>query len=309
MTFANAAEYFSDLLSNGGRSKSTGLAAIETLMRCIQTSEATTVSELMDELKKVIAAMTSTDYSSTSVRSASELFLRFISLATAEQNVQKFSDLIDMYKNRGRFFINRIGRSRALIATYARPFIENNMKILTHSYSNVVLEALVSAKKEGANMYVYVTESQPDASGKLMFECLKKAGVDCTLILDAAVGYIMESIDMVLIGAEGVMETGGVINKIGTLSIAICASAMNKQVYVMAESIKFVKEYPLNQGNIPTEFKYSNSVLRRHKEDNNFTEEHPRVDYTPPQYINLLFTDLGILTPAAVGDELIKLYT
>ncbi|KAK6039282.1 hypothetical protein COOONC_23212 [Cooperia oncophora] len=33
------------------------------------------------------------------------------------------------------------------------------------------------------------------------------------------------------------------------------------------------------------------------------------VDYTSPQYINLLFTDLGILTPAAVGEELIKLYT
>lgn len=39
------------------------------------------------------------------------------------------------------------------------------------------------------------------------------------------------------------------------------------------------------------------------------SERHPMVDYTPPQYIKLLFTDHGILTPAAVGDELIKLYT
>lgn len=35
---------------------------------------------------------------------------------------------------------------------------------------------------------------------------------------------------------------------------------------------------------------------------------HPLVDYTPPSYITLLFTDLGILTPSAVSDELIKLY-
>ena len=34
----------------------------------------------------------------------------------------------------------------------------------------------------------------------------------------------------------------------------------------------------------------------------------PLVDYTPPRYITLLFTDLGILTPAAVSDELIQLY-
>jgi translation initiation factor eIF-2B subunit alpha len=31
-------------------------------------------------------------------------------------------------------------------------------------------------------------------------------------------------------------------------------------------------------------------------------------DYTPPQYLSLLFTDLGILTPSAVSDELIQLY-
>lgn len=34
----------------------------------------------------------------------------------------------------------------------------------------------------------------------------------------------------------------------------------------------------------------------------------PAVDYTPPQYISLLLTDLGVLTPSAISDELIKLY-
>jgi len=42
--------------------------------------------------------------------------------------------------------------------------------------------------------------------------------------------------------------------------------------------------------------------------NNNLKKEHPLVDYTPPHYISLLFTDLGILTPSAVSDELIKLY-
>lgn len=34
----------------------------------------------------------------------------------------------------------------------------------------------------------------------------------------------------------------------------------------------------------------------------------PALDYTPPSNISLLFTDLGVLTPSAVSDELIKLY-
>lgn len=65
----------------------------------------------------------------------------------------------------------------------------------------------------------------------------------------------METVDMVVVGAEGVMETGGIINKIGTLPMVVCAKAMHKPVFVMAESIKFVKEYPLTQSDIPTQFK------------------------------------------------------
>lgn len=36
--------------------------------------------------------------------------------------------------------------------------------------------------------------------------------------------------------------------------------------------------------------------------------ECAKVDYTPPSLITLLFTNLGMLTTSAVGDELIKLY-
>ena len=35
---------------------------------------------------------------------------------------------------------------------------------------------------------------------------------------------------------------------------------------------------------------------------------HTLIDFTPAEYITLLFTDLGVLTPAAVSDELIRLY-
>uniref|UniRef100_A0A914ZVB0 Translation initiation factor eIF2B subunit alpha n=1 Tax=Parascaris univalens TaxID=6257 RepID=A0A914ZVB0_PARUN len=311
MELKGVARHFSDFY-NTDSDHSIGLAAIKTLMKCIEDSKAKTVNELTDELKNVEKEMFTTDYSFTTIRSASELFLRFISLATAEQNVQEFSQLMDMYCKRGRIFIERVARSRSLISRFARPFVQNNSRILTHSFSRVVLRALIDAKGAGVDVHIFVTESHPDVSGKTMFNLLRDAGIRTTLILDSAVGYLMESIDMVLIGAEGVMETGGVINKIGTLSMAICAKAMNKPVYVMAESIKFVKEYPLNQSDIPFEFKYRSSVLQKSEGQSpevDLSEEHPTVDYTPPQYINLLFTDLGILTPAAVGDELIKLYT
>lgn len=134
---------------------------------------------------------------------------------------------------------------------------------------------------------------------------LEDAGIECTIILDSAVGYVMEQIDFVLLGAEGVVESGGIINKIGSFSIALCAKEMKKPVYVLTESFKFTRLYPLNQSDLPSDYKYPRKYLTS---NNDLRKTDPIVDYTPPAYITLIFTDLGILTPSAVSDELIKLY-
>lgn len=85
---------------------------------------------------------------------------------------------------------------------------------------------------------------------------LQKLNISSTLILDAAVGYIMESVDMVMMGAEGVVESGGIINKVGSYTVALCAREASKPLYVLTESFKFVRLYPLNQRDLPLEFKY-----------------------------------------------------
>ena len=167
---------------------------------------------------------------------------------------------------------------------------------------------------------------------------------------------------MVLVGAEGVVENGGIINKLGTFNIAIAAAAHNVPLYCAAESYKFARLYPLDQRDFPMERKPLDlgPLLPR-----SVRIENPSRDYTPPskckrlrspwtfvmhhlmyclfaflfiefcfqcryfyflifcsgylmywidpfrcgaEYISLLFTDLGVLTPAAVSDELIQLY-
>lgn len=84
---------------------------------------------------------------------------------------------------------------------------------------------------------------------------LEKVGIDAILILDSAVGYVMESVDLVMVGAEGVVESGGIINRIGSFTMALCAREMKKPFYVLAESFKFTRLYPLNQRDLPVEYK------------------------------------------------------
>lgn len=43
-------------------------------------------------------------------------------------------------------------------------------------------------------------------------------------MLDSAVGYIMDKVDMVFVGAEGVVENGGIVNKVRHLYIDILKS-------------------------------------------------------------------------------------
>lgn len=48
-----------------------------------------------------------------------------------------------------------------------------------------------------------------------MHQKLVAAGIDATLILDSAVAYVIEQyITMVMVGAEVVAQSGGIINKV-----------------------------------------------------------------------------------------------
>ena len=43
---------------------------------------------------------------------------------------------------------------------------------------------------------------------------LREMGIPTRVILDSAVGYVMDQIDLVLLGAEAVVENGGIVNKV-----------------------------------------------------------------------------------------------
>ncbi|NXJ42352.1 EI2BA factor, partial [Ciconia maguari] len=284
------------------------VAAIRALLGFLKQDRGETIQGLRSSLLAAINTLSRVD-SSVAVSSGGELFLRFISLTSLEYS--DYSKCKEIMIERGEIFLRKVSLSRNKIAKLCHPFIRDGARILTHAYSRVVLRVLEAAVESKKRFSVYVTESQPDQAGQVlinlqkMAKALRKLKIPVTVILDAAVGYIMEKVDLVLVGAEGVVESGGIINKIGTNQIAVCAKAQNKPFYVVAESFKFVRLFPLNQQDVPDKFKYKADTL---KTSQNLTEEHPWIDYTSPSLITLLFTDLGVLTPSAVSDELIKLY-
>ena len=55
-------------------------------------------------------------------------------------------------------------------------------------------------------------------------KALAEAGVPVTVILDSAMGYMMEKVDFVVVGAEGVVENGGIVNKV-CVYMLVCSSS------------------------------------------------------------------------------------
>ena len=86
-------------------------------------------------------------------------------------------------------------------------------------------------------------------------------GLHIICISFACGSYIMEGIALVVVGAENLVESGGILNKIGTYTIAMAAKAYNKPLYVMAESLKYMEYYPIQQDDIPASIKVCQTLF------------------------------------------------
>ncbi|KMT04741.1 hypothetical protein BVRB_7g169220 [Beta vulgaris subsp. vulgaris] len=280
------------------------VAAIRALAFVIRSSNATTMMELEIELKKASDSLKSWDATSISLTAACDLFMRYVTRTSALE-YEDFNSARSRLIERAEKFGEISYKARRIISMLSQDFIFDGCTILIHGFSRVVLEVLKTAAQNKKSFRVLCTEGRPDRTGLRFSNEMAKLDIPVKLLIDSAVAYSMDDVDMVFVGADGVVESGGIINMMGTYQIALVAHSLNKPVYVAAESYKFARLYPLDQKDMtpalrPIDF----GVPVPSKVE---IEKSAR-DYTPPQYLTLLFTDLGVLTPSVVSDELIQLY-
>lgn len=280
------------------------VAAIKALTAVIKQSDATTMMGLEKELKEASDALKERHRTALSLSAGCDLFLRYVTRTSALE-YESFSAGKSRLIERGERFSDISLKARETIAMLGQDFIRDGSRILVHGFSRVVLALCRQAAVCGKHFSVVCTEGRADNAGLKMASELAIAEIPVTLVLDAGVAYIMERVDMVMVGADAVVESGGVMNALGTYQVALVARALNKPVYVAAESYKFARMYPLDQRDVEP----APAIVRFEVPLPEYVEvENSARDYTPPDCLTLLFTDLGVLTPSAVSDELIQLY-
>lgn len=281
------------------------IAAIESLVTMLRVKQPSTSSELINLVKSNISTLKLSISNAISLSAGCDLFMRFVS-----RNTNLYSDWESCKRNlveNGELFVQRAKESRAKSAEFGVPFIKDDDTILVHSYSRVVCQLLIKARTEKFLRFkVIVTEARPTGKGYHMAKLLREADIPVEVIVDSAVGYMLHKTDKIMVGAEGVVESGGIINHIGSYQIGCLAKANNKPFYVVTESHKFVRLFPLASNDLPREM--SRMIDETQNEGDDSFLKTQLVDFTPHEFITALITDLGVLTPSAVSEELIKMW-
>lgn len=318
------------------------IAAIEALVLLLTHSPSSTISETLDLLEKSTEHLKNSIPNPIGLSAGTDLFQRYL-ITTLQRPGQlgpagDFNAIRAHLLSNGRLFIRRAKESRDKIAAFGRGFVRDGSTVLTNGGSRVVASLLQKAADEKGGpsavrfRVIYVlsssknVESLPGAEpeGMETVRALREKGVPVATIPESAVAYSLGKADMVIVGAEGVVENGGIVSRMGTYQIGLLAKAMSKPFYVVAESHKFVRLYPLGQYDLPIEqrvidFKTEEEIVDEAKQQPkaSATEATPKpvarnscqsVDFTPPHLISALITDSGVLTPSAVSEELIKIW-
>jgi len=169
--------------------------------------------------------------------------------------------------------------------------IKNNFVVFTHCHSSAVVNALIYAKKKGKKFEVYNTETRPLYQGRKTAKELKKAKIKVTMFVDSAVGVALskeqgtKKVSKIFLGADAITEQG-IINKIGSETIAILAKKQKIPVYIIADSWKFTKK------KIPLENRKLNEIWDKAPKDMKF--KNPAFEFVPKKYITKWISEKGV---------------
>jgi len=185
----------------------------------------------------------------------------------------------------------------------------DNDTIMTHCNAGALatvaygtaLGIIRATKESGKNIKVIATETRPVQQGSRLtaFE-LKHDGIDVSLIPDTAVGYTMANglVDGVIVGADRILQTGHVFNKIGTYQVATMAKQHNIPFYVAAPLSTFdLESRPediIIEQRKPSEV---TGIGDKKTAPDGIDVINPAFDMTPPGLISGIITENGIAKP------------
>ncbi|NOJ29341.1 MAG: S-methyl-5-thioribose-1-phosphate isomerase [Nitrososphaeraceae archaeon] len=297
--YIHVAKAIKDLVVRGA--PAIGVAAAFGMALAAYNSKARSISSLSRDLDKAFEVIRSTRPTAVNLFWALD---RVMKEGKKGKTVQEIKNLI---LNEARTMAEEDVENNRSMGAFGSNIISDGDVILTHCNAGslatvaygTALGVIRAAKESGKNIKVIATETRPVMQGARLtaFE-LHHDGIDVSLIPDTAVGHIMSKnkIKNIVVGADRVLKTGHVFNKIGTYQIALLAKAHKIPFYVVAPTSTFDLQ------NTPSDI----TIEERSREEvttiggkkiapDGIGVFNPAFDMTPPELITGIITEKGIL--------------
>lgn len=196
----------------------------------------------------------------------------------------------------------RIGKNGASL-------IQDGDTVLTHCNAGALATAgygtalgvVRAAIEEGKKVRVVATETRPLLQGaRLTAYELASEHIPVTLITDGMVGHVLQKgiVNKVIVGADRVLRTGHVANKIGTYTISLAAKHHGIPFYVAAPLSTF--DFEGSADSIIIEHRREEEVLRfcgKRVAPRGVRAINPAFDVTPPENVTAIITEEKVFHP------------
>jgi methylthioribose-1-phosphate isomerase len=187
------------------------------------------------------------------------------------------------------------------LGEHAALLLPDGATLLTHCWAETYLtETVAAALRAGKRISAVCTETRPYLQGaRLTAESLAEMGVPTRLITDGAAAHLMSrgEVDVLVTGADRVTMDGHVVNKIGTLQLAIAAHAFGVPFLALVRAPD--RQAP-TAADVELEDRDGEEVLHclgRRTASERVTGVYPAFDVTPPRFVGAVVTDRGRFSP------------
>jgi len=193
-------------------------------------------------------------------------------------------------------------RSRAL-GEHTAKLLPDNASVLTHCWADLYLVGLVDALRAAGKTFTFhCTETRPYLQGaRLTATTLAELGVDTTLITDGMGAAVLADgrIDALVTAADRVTMDGHVVNKVGTLGLAVAAHTFGVPFLAMVQAPD--RAAP-TAADVPIEYRDGAEVLTAAGvSEPGVRGLYPAFDITPPRFVSTVVTDSGTFDPAGLA--------
>ncbi|MDZ7689520.1 MAG: hypothetical protein U5J64_12575 [Halobacteriales archaeon] len=118
------------------------------------------------------------------------------------------------------------------------PLVGEDDVVYTHCHSSSVTSVLETVAEEH-DFRARVTETRPLYQGRETARELAETGVPVRFYVDSGARIALREADIMMIGADAVLDNGKVVNKIGSEMFAEVAGGYDVPVYVVTNSWKY----------------------------------------------------------------------